>query len=424
MLLRRRSRMLAVVLVVVILPVLMSAAWAQSKYKSLHKFDRATDGSDVTGGLVFDQSGNLYGTAAYDGAYSQGTVFELIPQSNGGWAIKVLHSFTGGSDGGAPLSTLVFDQAGNLYGTTRQGGDSNSGVVFKLARNEDGSWTESVLYSFEGGTDGAVPFAGLIFDDSGNLYGTTTEGGGSQSQTCDGGCGTVFTLTPNSDGSWTETVLYSFSGGSDGATPYAPLLFDSSGNLYGTTHQGGTVNSNCSAGCGVVFELTPIADGSWKETVLHRFCSGGGFCSDGLGPLDSVVLDQAGNIYGTAESGGASYNGVVFRLTPNTDGGWKEKVLLSFNGMDGCSPYAGLITDQTGSLYGTTFDCGPARAGVVFKLMPNSNGEWHETILHAFHDHPGERPTAGVIFDAEGNLYGTTSGDGNRTFGSVFEIMP
>lgn len=426
--LRLRWRTLWVLLVVVTLPVLTPAAWAQSKYKTLHKFDRryATAGSSLTGGLVLDPSGNLYGTAADGGTNLQGTVFELIPQSNGGWAIKVLHRFTGGLDGGKPLATLIFDQVGNLYGTARGGGTNGDGVVFKLAPNQDGSWTESALYSFMGGADGAVPFAGLIFDQAGNLYGTTVEGGGSTNSACNNGCGTVFKLTAKSDGSWTESVLHSFcllTECRDGATPFiAGVIFDQTGNLYGTTEYGGNVSQCGGVGCGVVYQLTPNTDGSWTENVLHRFSSINSY--GGLFPLDSLIFDGSGNLYGTAQSGGAAGGGVVFQLAPVADGRWKEKVLHSFTGRDGYIPYAGLIFDHSGNLYGTTVEGGAGKAGVVFKLMPNSNGEWHETVLHAFYDRPGALPWAGVIFDGAGNLYGTTLGDSNTTFGSVFEITP
>src|ERR1700722_20170534 len=427
MLFARRSKVLGLLLVVVILLVLTPAVWAQNKYKTLHRFESSgTAGYALMGGLVFDRSGNLYGTATDGGTNLQGTVFELIPQSSGGWAIKVLHRFTGGLDGGKPLATLIFDRVGNLYGTTQQGGDQEFGVVFKLAPNQDGSWTESVLYSFAGGRDGAVPFARLIFDQAGNLYGTTVEGGGSTNSAWHNGCGTVFKLKARSDGSWTETILHSFcllDECRDGATPFfAGLIFDQAGNLYGTTEQGGNLSQCSGSGCGVVFELTPNADGSWTENVLHRFSSVNSY--RGLNPLGGLIFDGSGNLYGTAESGGAAGGGVVFQLTPTSDGRWKEKVLHTFTGWDGYLPCASLIFDHSGNLYGTTVEGGKREEGVVFKLTPNSDGEWHETVLHAFYDRPGALPNAGVIFDGAGNLYGTTYGDDNTTFGSVFEITP
>jgi len=257
--LRRRWRMLGLLLVVVIVPVFTSTAWAQGKYKTLHRFEGSgPDGYALPGGLIFDQSGNLYGTTAFGGAKLQGTVFELIPQSNGGWAAKVLHSFTGGSDGGGPVTTLIFDRAGNLYGTAQLGGIYSAGVVFKLAPNQDGSWTESILHSFGAGSDGSLPTDGLVFDQAGNLYSTTLEGG---STFCRDGCGTVFKLAANSDGSWTESLLHRFcllDGCRDGANPFGDLIFDQAGNLYGTTSGGGELSQCYGTGCGLVFQLMPM----------------------------------------------------------------------------------------------------------------------------------------------------------------------
>jgi len=207
----------------------------------------------------------------------------------------------------------------------------------------------------------------------------------------------------------------------DGATPFiAGVIFDQAGNLYGTTQYGGNLSQCSGSGCGVVYQLAPNTDGSLTENVLHRFSS---INSDwGVHPLDSLIFDGSGNLYGTAEfGGGAAGAGVVFELTPNADGSWREKVLHSFSGSDGFAPIAGLTFDHSGNLYGTTFEGGAKGVGVVFKLMPNSNGRWHETVLHAFLDRPGASPDAGVIFDGAGNLYGTTEGE---PLSSVFEITP
>jgi uncharacterized repeat protein (TIGR03803 family) len=374
---KRLSTLEAVMLVVIIvIPVLTPGAWAQSKYKTLYKF-------------------------------------------------------SGGKDGKFPQAGLIFDQAGNLYSTTLRGGAHGGGTVFKLTPNADGSWRESVLYSFCSRTncgDGENPIAGLTLDTTGNLYGTTIFGG------ANGGGGTVFKLAPNADGSWRESVLYSFClNCSDASGPFAGLIFDQAGNLYGTTSGGGALNQ------GAVFKLAPNADGSWRESVLYSFCSLTN-CADGRGPQASLIFDQAGNLYSTTLSGGGPHNlGTVFKLTPNADGSWRESVLHSFcsrtNCGDGELPYvASLIFDQAGNLYGTTSEGGDLSCnnpgygcGVVFKLVPNSNGGWKETVLHTFFDHPGVYPLTGVIFDPAGNLYGTTLGDGreNRgTFGSVFEITP
>jgi uncharacterized repeat protein (TIGR03803 family) len=417
--------MVTVAIVFIIILASASDAWAQRKYKTLYTFNVGTDGYEPADGVTFDAAGHLYGTTFQGGTYRGGTVFKLVPHPDGSWREMVLHSFRM-SDGWLPFASLIFDQAGNLYGTTPEGGTDGFGIVFELMPTKDGSWTESVIHSFTGGADGAGPVASLVFDQSGNLYGTTT--GGGFSSTCTGGCGTVFKLTPKSNGHWTEGVLYSFCSVTecrDGLTPVASLIFDQVGNLYGTTQYGGNLN-HCRGtnGCGLVFELTPNADGSWKEKVLHSFCPLE-LCDDGAFPLDNLIFDQAaGNLYGTTNSGGAAWDGLVFQLIPNGDGTWKEKVLHAFTGRDGSAPYGNVTFDRSGNLYGTTQGGGAYGAGTVFKLVLDLQGGWHETVLHSFRDHPGAFPYAGVIFGPSGNLYGTTYGNFNATFGSVFEIVP
>jgi uncharacterized repeat protein (TIGR03803 family) len=389
---------------------------------------------------------------------------------------KIIHSFKRLK---SPEGNLTLDAAGNLYGTTEYGGDSSCkgsagrtcGVVYKLAPNSDGTWTVSILHVFEG-ADGLGPRAGLVLDAAGNLYGTTDLGGGSSG--CDPffhGCGAVFKLAPNGDGTWTESVLhgfssvggdganpdaalildaagnlygtaygggdyangivfklalnsdgtwtfstlYSFTGRADGSGPEASLTFDETGNLYGTTRYGGANDQ------GVAFKLAPNHDGTWTESVLHSFTSG----ADGGQPFGGLVLDATGSLYGTTPAGGASDHGVVFKLAPNRDGTWTESVLHSFNGADGSGPYGGLIFDAAGNLHGTTFSGGAVNDGVVFK-MTKSNGGWAFHVLHTFQGKPGANPDAGVIVDKAGNLYGTTGGCGTGydCHGAVFEITP
>jgi uncharacterized repeat protein (TIGR03803 family) len=262
----------------------------------LHRFTGA-DGSGPQAGLIRDSAGNFYGTTVRGGRSGCGVVFKL--DTTGSYA--VLYSFKGyPTDGLNPYAGLIADSAGNLYGTTNQGGAFNAGVVFKL----DTSGTETVLYTFTGGADGANPTAGLIQGSAGNLYGTTGYGGAS-------GAGVVFKL----DTSGTETVLYTFTGGADGGNPYAGLIRDSAGNLYGTTEYGGTARGGLcftGGGCGVVFEL----DTTGTETVLYSFTGG----ADGSNPEASLIRNSAGNLYGTASGGGISGNGagngVVFRIQP------------------------------------------------------------------------------------------------------------
>jgi uncharacterized repeat protein (TIGR03803 family) len=238
--------------------------------------------------------------------------------------------------------------------------------------------------------------------------------------------GTVFQLTPNQNGGWTEHVLYRFcslTNCTDGSEPQAELIFDQAGNLYGTTVEGGAQGYG-----GTVFQLTPNQNGGWTESVLYSFCSLAS-CADGKAPFAGLIFDQAGNLYGTTVGGGGRYAGNVFQLTPNQNGGWTEHILHSFcsrtNCTDGSEPVAELIFDQAGNLYGTTELGGAQNFGTVFQLTPNQNGGWTEHVLHSFLDKPGANPTAGLILDKAGNLFGTTVGDVYRTtFGSVFEVTP
>jgi uncharacterized repeat protein (TIGR03803 family) len=410
---RRKSAVRIIVGILAMLAVMSvsgDGAWSQVKFKTLHRFTGGKDGASPYTALIFDKLGNLYGTTASGGANHAGTVFSLTPTGTGGWTESVLYSFTGGGDGANPYAGLISDSAGNLYGTTANGGSTNCkgcGTVFKLALKAKGGWTESVLYSFLGRLDGGYPFAALIFDGAGNLYGTTTGGGpGDCSVNNIKGCGVIFKLTPGTKGGWTESVLYSFSGGNDGAFPYDALIFDAAGNLYGTTVAGGT------GGLGAVFSLTPNSQG-WTETVLRNI---------NAEPQAGLIFDSAGNLYGTTVYGAKGY-GTVFELSPTT-GGWTYRGVRKFTGKDGATPTATLIFDHSGHLYGTTTAGGAFGNGVVFKLTPNSHGGWTERVLWDFQGHAGAHPAAALLLDDAGNLYGTTTGDGKTTFGSVFEITP
>ncbi len=422
---------LRAVLAIIAATLFVTSTWAAAQERVLLNFN-GQDGRLPQAGLIFDAAGNLYGTTegggtgSNCGAFGCGTVFELTPAAGGGWTETVLYSFGGSPDGADPLAGLIFDAAGNLYGTTGAGGTYDYGTVFELTPAAGGGWTETVLHNFNYNvTDGYYPYAGLIFDAAGNLYGTTSQGG-----TYGYGWGTVFELTPAAGGGWTEKVLHSFPdyNGTDGTSPYAGLIFDAAGNLYGTTSQGGTYIFR-----GTVFELTPAAGGGWTETVLHSFGNG----ADADSPQAGLIFDAAGNLYGTTVEGGTGSNcifgcGTVFELTPAAGGGWTEKVLYSFNanGTDGYYPYAGLIFDAAGNLYGTTryggtsSGCAPYGCGTVFELTPAAGGTWTETVLHNFgNGTDGATPLAGLIFDAAGNLYGTTSSGGTYGYGTVFELQ-
>jgi len=405
------------------------AAPAQS---ILHNFCQAVncaDGAFSRAGLVSDGSGHLYGTTSVGGAHDNGSVFELT-QSGGAWTESVIYSFCparGCSDGAYPAATLILDGKGNLFGTTIYGGKTGDprcatvgcGTVFELSPANDG-WTYQTLYTFGGGTDGANPTASVILDKSGNLYGTTFYGGAGP---CDQdgqliGCGTVYEVTP-SNGGWAEYVVYNFCSVThctDGSYPVAGLIFDTNGNLYGTTYRGG----DGSQPSGTVFKLA-LSNGGWTEGVLYNFCSVQG-CADGAYPYAGLVFDNNGNLYGTTSSGGNTTHpaGTVFELTPsNAD--WTENVLLAFNFNDGLSPEASLIFDSKGDLYGTTSNGGSSQWGVVFQLAPSAAG-WTEKVF-SFNITDGASPAGGVILEG-GSLYGSTYSGGANGAGVAYKLTP
>ena len=314
-----------------------------------------------------------------------------------------IYSFVGGNDGEYLDTELVMGSAGNLYGTTVQGGIHGSGTVFQLAPSGSG-WTHTVLYSFTGGADGGEPYKGVTLDAQGNLYGTAVTGGGGA---CEGGCGVVYKLT-NSAGVWTQSVIHAFTGGNDGSGPGSPVAFDKHGNLYGTTPTGGA------KGFGVVYEMKPGPNGSWNLSVIHTFTGG----TDGLGGSASrLLLDAVGNVYGVNTVGGENGFGNVYELT-HSGGKWQLTTLYSFKDQpDGASPYGGVIFDKSGNLYGTTYYAGANDVGTVYKLT-HSNGAWSESVLYSFKGgSDGDSPISTLVSDAKGNLYGTTSDGGAATCG-------
>jgi len=432
--------------------VAATSAWAAHE-KVLHNFVALPHGAYPQANVVADAAGNLYGTTPNGGKFGYGTVFELTHGKNGKWDETVLYSFTGGSDGAIPVAGLVFDTAGNLYGTTATGGtvaqdcyysykESSCGVVFQLSPGAHGTWTETVLHSFAGyPNDGQTPVASLVLDSAGNLYGTTQNGGAYDQ-------GEVFELTRTSSGTWTEKILYDFAGAADGGNPLASLIFDSAGNLYGTTEYGGDINCNPEENnttCGTVFELTPNGNATWSETVLHTFTY-----VDGAYPMSNLVFDSAGNLYGTAPQGPgfACYYGgcgIVFRLTPSSGGTWTETMIYNFEGgPDGVEPVAGLVLDDAGNLYGTTqyggSDSCSEGCGTVFELTPRSKGNWTEKVIHRFAvpahgGNDGVQPVSGLFLDEAGILYGTAQSGGSlggtcsltevsHGCGTVFKLMP
>ncbi len=417
--------------------LLAPGAWAAGKGKA-YAFKGPPDGQQPNSGLVEDGAGNFYGVTSVGGVNGFGAVFQLSPTSGGSWTESIIfNDFTSSNGGGyLPVGNLVLDGAGNLYGATSGGGSPscNCGTVFELVHGQTG-WSLKTLYAFQGDLDGRIPRQGVVFDSRGNLYGTTEFAGGSN---CNGvGCGTVFELTPNQDGSWTESTVYDFQGGEDGSYPNS-LVFDAAGNLYGTTGSGGSIMWCSGYGCGTVFELTEGVDG-WAESILYKFTDG----LDGGYPSGNVIFDDEGNLYGEAGSGGSfscpgSGCGLIFKLTPVGGGLWEESSAHTFRGLDGkggWGPGGGLTFDSAGNIYGTTGSggdggCGGFGCGTIFKLAPSGNGSFLFSILAEFDNTHGAYPAWGVTVDAQGHLYGTASNGGDLKCneptgcGTAFELTP
>jgi uncharacterized repeat protein (TIGR03803 family) len=395
------------------------------------------DGMSPTRALMADDDGALYGTTAFGGeggGQGDGTVFKLVHQGVGHFVEIVLYRFRGLTygDGVQAEATLVADARGTLYGTTVNGGSTAAGVggggiVFKLTPSTSGrtQYAETVLYRFKGGThnDGSQPYAGVILDNSGALYGTTALGGF--------GFGTVFKLSPDRSG-YRESVIYRFKGvaAGDGANPYSLLIADGAGALYGSTANGGSTSFGEQGG-GVVFKLTP-AGGGYTESVLYRFQ--GGTNNDGATPVASLLFDGVGDLYGTTELGGSLLagdrgqgGGAVFKLTP-TQSGYAESIPYEFQGPangDGYFPQCALIADRDGNLYGTASYGGSGGNGVVFKLS-QTMGNFSESIMYRFQGvagNDGAQPFSSLIAGRFGSLSGTTL-NGGIGDGAVFRVMP
>lgn len=381
--------------------------------------DLAQGGAFPYAGLSMDSAGNLYGTTEGGG----GTVFRLV-HSGSKWVLTVVHSFKSGTDGAAPNDRVILGPDGSLYGTTTAGGEQRAcegdvnvqgcGTVFRI----DKTGMESVLYRFQGGTDGAEPYGDVVFDAAGNIYGTTSEGGAHRCTDIYGntlGCGIVFELKP-AGSSWKESILYRFKGGDDGAAPIAGLVLDRSGNLYGTT-SGGGANSD-----GTVFQLAKSASG-WTKKTLFGFDAN----SSGSSPQAALILDAKGNLYGAATAWGPNGGGTAFELTPS-NGHWTFTLIYGFtyNTQGEGGPWRQLVMDSAGSLYGTTEADGPISFGSVFKLTRDADG-WTYTSLHDFGDDRGAAgwgPLSNLVFDKHGHLYGTATEGGRSGDGSVYEITP
>jgi len=343
------------------------------------------------------------------------TLFASCTRAAAAQTETVLHGFS--SHGAEELvAGVIFDASGNLYGTTVFGGSGTCsnpgpgcGTVFEVSPQVGGGWTEKVIHVFENnGKDGNHPWAGLVLDAStGNLYGATYAGGVY-------GYGAVFELSPAAGGGWAERILHNFNNTGDGGyAPFGTLILDSAGNLYGTASAGGLY------GGGTVFELTPKGTGSWPEIVLHAF----GGSDGGRDPVSNLTFDSAGNLYGTTYGGGSNA-GTVFELMHKSGPGWPEKILHRFHYInDGYNPNAGVIFDSGGNLYGTTI-YGGSGYGTVFELSPTVSGPWTETIVHEFSTSEGYYPWSGLVIDGNGNLYGTTTRGGAAAVGTLFEMSP
>jgi uncharacterized repeat protein (TIGR03803 family) len=420
-------------------------AFAQTE-TLLHTFTGGNDGSEGgnfinnigsdAGNLVFGPSGNLYGSAVLGGTTETvcdndgcGVIYELAPNGSGEWAQNTLHMFSG-SDGFWPQSGVVLDQAGNIYGTTEWGGPclttgcgpncliSGCGVAYELSPAGGGQWNFKILHAFTGGADGANPWGNLILDASGNLYGGTVLGG-SLTKCPTEGCGVIFELSPQANGSWKETVLHTFAQ-TDGDQTYGGLTLDPAGNLFGTTAHGGPV------GWGVVFRLAPGSSGKWTYSIVHAFSG----YSDGANPAGNLLIDRAGNIFGATTDGGVHACGgdegcgVIFGISRSPTGEWIKHNIYTVPSSGSTSAVGSIAADSSGNLYETLLGSGGIY-GAVIELSPGSSGWTESTVFDFSGIATGEYPNGGVVLDSAGNLYGATrtGGSGSCSCGVVYEIV-
>ena len=404
-------------------------------FNTIHNFTAPYNGMGPDSTLVMDTQGNLYGMTLYGGNTTCfqgcGTVFQLSKVQGGGWKSTTIYRFQGGSDGFYPVpgSRLLMDAAGNLFGETVGSDTTNCpspgcGTIFELSPNGSGGWEKSTVYSFHG-SDGSAPRGGLAMDAAGNLYGVTEGGGDACSRSSDG-CGVVFELSPQSDGTWTEAILHQFDSDSDGYDPQGVVLAD--GNLFGTTECSPNT-TGCDDG-GTVFEL--IQDqttGTWTESILHVFQR-----FDGELPNGAPAVDAKGALYGSTAGGGAGDHGVIYKMIPQAGGGWLFRLIHAFSKFeDGLIVSAPVTLDAAGNVYGTTEKGGNRVAacqnvegpgcGVVYKLVRPTSGPWVYQVLYSFSANgDGNSPQAGVSLDSQGNVFGTTGLTGSAPGGTVFKI--
>lgn len=396
----RITRTAALVVTFLAATLITSPAQGQT-FNVIYSFNQDALGADPNAGVTLDGHGNIYGTNYFYGL-GYGTVYRLTNR-NGIWTPTVLYQFQGGTDGAFPASRVVFGPDGALYGTTSEGGGSGCnahgcGTVFRLSppaticKTTLCHWSETVLYRFTGGADGAIPqYGDLIFDSAGSLYGTTSGGNAD--------FGSVYKLS-RSGGVWAETTLWSFTGGNDGFYPLGGVVFDGAGNLYGTMQTG-------------VFEVSPTGAG-WNETVIHSFHG----MVEGLVAESGVVFDRAGNLYSSTVVEGLGGQGSIFQLTP-TGQNWNLQVIHD----GGATLGTNLNFDAAGNLYGVRIT-DHNNNGEAFK-MSLVDGSWTYTLLHTFSGQgEGAVPYGGMVMDSNGNLWGTASEGGVHNYGLVYQITP
>jgi len=395
---------------------LLLPAQAQN-FHVIYSFTGGGSAEHPIAGVTVDARGNLFGSTAWGGSSptGSGTVYEL-QRAGAGFVYRQLHSFGNGADGSFPWAGVTIGPDGSLYGTTYDGGTTQNGIVYNLRPPATfcGSiscpWVETILYNFTRGSDGGDPQGGVVFDRSGNMYGTNVNGGS-------GDVGVAYTMTHSNDG-WSYQVIYPFSNGLDGGNP-GPLLIDGAGNLYGPAAVGGL--PGCGGfGCGTIFKLSRSGSG-WTEQTLYQFHDS----SDGSDPQGGVIMDSAGSVYGSTCCGDGT-GGTIFELSPS-GGIWNFNLLYAYNGI-GLGPEGNLVRDAAGNLYGATVFNGRYNEGVVFKLTPTSGG-WIYTSIHDFTGGTdGEWPEGGLAIDSNGNVYGTTYQGGLQNCadgcGVVYEITP
>jgi uncharacterized repeat protein (TIGR03803 family) len=389
--------------------LLVSAAHAASTTKVIYSFAGGNDGEYTDTDLVMDQAGNIYGTSVQGGIFGGGTVFQVTPAG----LHTVLYNFTGGSDGGEPYKGVTLDAQGNLYGTAVTGGggscEGGCGTLFQLKKSGN-TYDFSVIHTFTGGKDGSGPGAPLSIDKFGNLYGMAPTGG-------QFGVGTVYVLRPTANG-WSFHVIHTFTGGADGLGGSAGrVIFNPAGHVIAPSTVGGK------NGFGVVFELSPTTSGEWVYTSLYDFKDS----PDGALPYGGLAADAHGNLFGTTYYAGKNDFGTVYELSRGSSG-WKERVLYSFKGgSDGGSPISTLVSDGAGNFYGTTSDGGAAtcECGTIFKISRNASGAWIESVVYRFLGTPDAGFSYnGLVADGKGNFYGSTVHGGASNDGTIYKLTP